>query len=568
MSLDLGAWLDPRGENPKEAHARSLHEQLQEGLRVAVGGSQVAGSATAVDGVRKASDHVLHSFVQVLNASSADVLKRAGAAISEAESCEVSYRLRVDLDDERPDIFDFRFQDLPFVGLPVDAVRNQLAMRDVVPVVQMKALRLLNAIELDVHLGYGIGIAESEEAAPHKKREYEASLKKLKDDRERHCRKVTALTNGLPEPARSLALDYRACLQFASNGSIPLAVAVPDSPSGGDIGLAASAYDNLATEFRRPLAWTVMGSAADRRRATKAWGTYEACGVACKVIAAWLRAIGELSEPVKCEFCYRHRQTRWRCAEHASRKNESRDARLGRAIRPKFVNEAVLLSKDARIRAAMGSSLFIQEAEWQSIDWHDQAALLPDSVTRSAKILAAQLRRLRIVWGRRFEGEVADLFKRILTSASDAYRDQDHRTLGSRDLQRKRRDEAPYLLTLRQFMKLWWGDGAPVASVFTELTGFGYDLGHPLLRTGWLSEGALAPEVIHQRAWFDACDKFTSETTVSVATVVARKEKGLSLRQIRNELGCSHEKVRLVRIRAPLTELPRRTRLKPYVRSP
>jgi hypothetical protein len=335
-----------------------------------------------------------------------------------------------------------------------------------------------------------------------------------------------------------------------------VAFEIPDGADEVDFLMLASAYENLARELRQPFDWTIVGTPHARRKAIQSWQNYLSCGVAFRVIAAWLRALGNLNrDSHRCQYCYRHRVTKLRCLVHGSPVNESPAARRGRAISPIYVNWSVALSNVAKIRKSLESSLVVNSVHWRAVLPCVQTNGVPPSLARSTAILAVQLRRLRVVIGSRFENEASSLFLDMVRAATAAV----VATIDSGDA-KQRADEAPYLVTLANFLKLWFGRAGQIMNVrFPELKALGYDPYHPIVTSGSFLDTDVAICLLLQHAWCAAEEEFSNETMIDREQVLKLRSGAtpLSLREIGKQLGCSYETVRRLIAAAPIRKYQR-----------
>ena len=537
LSLDLIAWLDPVGSTREQRVARETHRQLLNSLHNAA----IAGEAnkhSTSRGKGSLGDELGHLRIQLIplvNTCTFELLQIALASISQVGRLKVVYKVHIpECSGIGEDECHFTFDDIPFIGDPVSALSNMVLLRNESSIEQWNALELLISKEQLRHAEYDLGTAESHQpsAVLSRKRTQSSAFKK-----------VERLQPKVRKELQELIDQSLVSFQFNSPGIFPLSVALPDTATQADFLTLASVYANLARELRSPFTWVIDGSPSHCRQAKRGWQKYQACGVAFNVVAAWLRVLGSLHrDNYSCQYCYRHRATKLRCLEHGSPVNETRAARRGRAVKPHYVNRSVLLSKNSKIRKALNSSLNDSDTQWHLVLHEVRANRIPKSLRRGTAILIAQLRQIRAVFGTKFESEASILFLKMVSAASAAV------TMVHQDgIAKLRADEAPYLITLTNFMKLWCDQlNKPLSANFSELKALGYDPYHAVLKRGSSLGLNVAAGFLLQRAWYEAEAQFDKDTTIDRALAISLREgnKLLSLREIGPILGCSYETVR------------------------
>lgn len=545
VSLDVIPWLDPYGSDEDQRIAKVIHNQLLNELSRADLKKRPKQRQHPVKKSRQVDelDRIRTLFIPVLNACTLEVLQKALKSIVQISRSNVMYKVHTPEDSGiGEDDFEWGFDDIPLIGDPLRALQNMDALRRDHANDQWSALKLLLAIE---DLSNAL-IAPALEAA------YRPTAKPWADRKVKAAElKVEVLKSTVPKDVQALVEETFRCFQNHPEGTYPLAVALPAASREFEFLALASSYENLARELRKPFTWVIDGLPRESRLAENGWRTYEACGVAFRVIACWLRALGNLNhDNKKCQYCYRHRMLKLRCGEHPSKVNDSPEARKGRAIYPIYVDLLLKLSEDSGVRNALDASLVVNAADWKPILLEQRAKRIPKALRRSVAILVVQIRRIQAVLGPRFESEVRCLYLEMEKAAIEAVT-----TTITDKASKPRADKASCSMNLKNFLILWFGRlGSEFSATFPGLKARGYDPYHPVVQNGNFLDSDVVIDLLRQRAWFEAESQFSVGTTLPDRKLMRERRKGpkpLSFREIGKEFGCSHETVRRMISDAP-----------------
>ncbi len=351
-------------------------------------------------------------------------------------------------------------------------------------------------------------------------------------------------------------------LQCAS-GTTPLAVAVPGDATDALLADAAKGYQDLSWALRTNFVEEPQGTPSHKKLAETSWAAYRACGVACGVIAAWLMALSANPSTELCEFCYRHRETRRRCRMHTSPDSATSEARLGKILCDSFVSRVMTLSRDQSVKKVLKASLVADALDLNPMLFQAEANGVRGHLQYSAAVLATQLRVLRPLLNEAQAVEAAKLFSEILGAAAALRRADAAQNINQENNLDERRSKLMHLLSLTGFLKLWWGSGLSGELAVFQITGRGFDLGHPLVTTG-AHDPSIAHALLRHRAWMEVSENFVKATTIDRDQALALRAAGASHRRIGQELGCSHTKVRLLLSEAAPQKARRRAVFKPY----
>ena len=488
-------------------------------------------------------------IILAINIVSEELPWLALKALEDARSADVRYRVEGPFEgDGLTTSTDFSFDDVVF-GHPAMALEAMVALRGCAPRVQCEALDLLKA-KSDVRLSTS---STFNTAVP----------KRIRDSWLR--RSMTTLDGSKSSTEAGVQELVDAVwhgLQCAS-GTTPFAAAVPGDASDALLVDAAKGYQDLSWALRTDFVEEPQGLPSKKKQAENSWAAYRACGVACGVIAAWLMALSANPSTELCEFCYRHRETRRRCRLHTSPDSATPEARLGKILCGSFAKRVMTLSRDPTIRKVLKASLVADALDLDPMLLQAEANGVRGHLQYSAAVLATQLRVLRPLLNEAQVVEAAKLFNEILGAAAALRGADAAQNVDQENNLNERRSKLTSLLSLTGFLKLWWGSGVSGELAVFQITGRGFDLGHPLGKTG-AHDPSIAHALLRHRAWMEVSENFEKATTIDRDRALALRAAGASYRRIGQELGCSHTKVRLLLSEAAPQKARRRAVFKPY----
>lgn len=547
--LDVEGWLDTRSTRRVDELACSIHSNL-----------------VSAPGAHKA-ENARELFIQRLNGHAENVLGSAANALSVLQDPRVTYAVEDPGDDQEPGShFTGAFVDVHFID-PLAALQALKPLRSAPPALQISAIRLVEAELQVLQASQAVGMAflsadDRESFWPdglgdeppklvvgNRPLERRLSLKDreeaARDETQRSLykaeRTVAKLSHAVPEHIRRLCSLVIDVLQAQGSKSAPLPIAVPEDIQHDNCAAVARGYDALAWALDVGTSSKIDGPI--KRAAKNARQALEGCVAALKVLAGWVRALGELQASPRCEFCYRHRSTKKRCAVHSVKEFITKEARMAAATRPLYVERFTALARAPSIQRALKSSLQVDVPARNAAEVEIQGHDLPKVLVPQVAKLALQLRRIRPVFGASLEGEVALLFQKLLALATETHQRPLGRSDAERNANRDAQDTSRALLTLRGFLVTWCSTGRPFPQSFPTFAAEGHDAAHPIVRDEPIIESEIALSFLRQRAWIEAEAELRQHTEINRDAVIDMRDRGMSFDAIAVVHGCSHDTI-------------------------
>lgn len=288
------------------------------------------------------------------------------------------------------------------------------------------------------------------------------------------------------------------------------------------------------------------GEASECVKAKKAWSRYQSGGVALKVLGGWLRALAFDPRERFCDLCYRHAAAKKRCAEHATSHHETREGRLGKAIRPSYLARARVLRQLPPVQRVLGTKLSGGNLEISDDEVLSRAVStlsVSPKLRGRIKLLASQLRNIHDLLDEQMRNEMQLIFLTLVTIANDAYEIAAPRSLSEEWRKQQQIQFANELISLKGFFKCWYSgpkskgqeNGAPRGA---------YDTRHPVVTLDQLDPTALAVQLLFQRAWTEAERSYRRQHHPDGDVVAEMIEGGLNLKEAASSLGYSYSGIR------------------------
>ena len=300
-----------------------------------------------------------------------------------------------------------------------------------------------------------------------------------------------------------------------------------------------------------------------QRMAMAARKALKQCVLALRVIAGWIRALGELQASSQCEFCYRHRAGKKRCAVHLVKDHVTKEARLAVATHPLYVERFVELARRVVVQWALVRPLQVDAAARSRVEAEIRVYDLPNELVPQVGTLVVQLRRLQPIFGEVLAGEVALLFQKLLVLARETHRRPFGRSVAEHEANRQARKKIKALFTLRGFLVVWCSKGRLFPEIFPGFYAEGHDPAHPIVRDEPMVESEIARGFLRQRAWIEAEAQLRRHTEIDRNDVMEMRGRGMSFDAIAAVYGCSHETI--AKIAANGAAPRKRARLVGYV---
>ena len=547
--LDIEGWLDTGRAFKPNDRARSIHADLM-----------AAANTTTAASTRE-------TFIQRINMHGDDVLRAATRAVTVLQNPRVVFAFQIPGNDEEPaDVISGPFVDVNFID-PLEALHALNAIRSEAPVLQMAAMQLLQAEFKMVKASDAVGMAflttadranfwpEGVGDEPPKLLMGEPPLEcrqSLKDreqasrnQAQRHLnnaeRTVAKLAKTVSPHLRHLCVQTIEALQWQGSRWTPLAIELPQDCEPRFCVDVARAHDMLASALDVNLMSEIQGPM--KRMAMAARKALKQCVLALRVIAGWIRALGELQASPQCEFCYRHRAAKKRCAVHLVKDHVTKEARLAVATHPLYVERFTELARMEVVQWALIRSLQVDAAARGRVEEEIRAHDVPNELVPQVGTLVVQLRRLHPIFGQVLAGEVALLFQKLLALATEAHRRPLGRSEAERNANRVARDTSRALLTLRGFLVVWCSTGRPFPRSFPAFAAEGRDAAHPIVRDEPMVESEIALGFLRQRAWIEAEAELRRHNEIDRENVMDMRNRGMSFDAIAAVYGCSHDTI-------------------------
>lgn len=473
------------------------------------------------------TDVVRKTLLQEINRISWDLLGQARRGFEDLATAPVQFWVNTGNAGNPKRFEEFDFSDLPFLrfhGEALDAAkrlrlehwRHQWdAMRLAYCLMEFESWEMVNGLDTER--------VQDGQVSPSAR--YEDAM-----------RRRDALMAQTPLSAQREMKQFCDCMQIGSlyPYAIPIEVGL-STQSVDDLNFLADAYRRFGESILIPFELRLGGPNDAVEFAMDARLLYESAGVGFQVLSAWLKALGVLQGPRKCDICYRHASAVSRCSVHATKTHETAEARRGFRIRPRFQE---LLASYAAKRA-------VKRLIRDGLPWTDQASPdllaaaartgLTNSMQRRAAILGNQLRALILAMNAEMQENAELLFGAVLSIVAKLERLPPPASLQERRIRDQQLQEAKELLSIRGYFRAWCGPGRYSAE--TDLTMLGFDRDHPVVNRRPVTGSDVAWSMIRQRAWMEASAAFVSRTAPTAADVRRLLDEGLDKKAVAQRLG-------------------------------
>lgn len=517
--METFIWVDALPQDPNWAVAAGVQSALRSCLSTATDLFSGAGPATGRSSIRKA-------LLKEINGVSIQLLNQALTGYQILGSVQVDYLINMSNRGDEPDWNRFDFLDFPFINGHHEMLEAALRIRKESTRIQRLALKMarykseLQAMDDSAGMNIQDGLQISKKDALEQA-ELLVSQAKL--------RKVLPMT---------VITDVDAFYGYIAPGSVhpeALPIEIAETASSEDLRELSRSYRYFGDDLRIPFDLRITGKASRIEQAQAARVMYEGAGLGFKVLAAWVMAVDVINDRRQCSICYRHIGAIARCAVHATKTQETREARLGKRVRPIYEARLLGLSQEPLIRKRLGNSLsWSAVAEGELITLAKQAGLSASHL-RKAVVLGSQLMQLSTVGNIEMYKRVKQLFTdilhmvRLIECLPEPVGDRQARD-------RDRQNEcARELLSLKGFFRAWCGYGDYSSDVALKMLNF--DRYHPVAHGSALDSQGVPMSLLSQRAWEESLLSFTTSTSPTTKDIRALLEKGASMMEVAKALG-------------------------------
>jgi hypothetical protein len=517
--METFIWVDALPQDPNWAVAAGVQSALRSCLSTATDLFSGADPATGRSSIRKA-------LLKEINSASLQLLNMALTGYQALGSVPVGYLINMSNRGNKPDWNRFDFLDFPFINGHQEMLEAALRIRNESTRIQRLALKMarykseLQAMDDSAGMNIQDGLQISKKAALEQSKLLESQAK---------LRKVLPMT---------VITDVDAFYGYIAPGSVhpeALPIEIAEAARSEHLRELARVYRYFGDDLRIPFDLRITGKAPEIDQAQAARVMYEGAGLGFKVLAAWVMAVDLINDRRQCSICYRHIGAIARCAVHATTTQETREARLGKRVRPIYEKRLWDLSQEPLIRKRLGNSLSWSAVEEGELITMAKQAGLSASHLGKAVVLGSQLMQLSIVGNIEMAARVKQLFTDILGKV----RWIEGLPMPVGNIQadtRKRQNEcARELLSLKGFFRAWCGDGSYSRDVPLKMLGF--DRYHPVAQGSALDSQGVPMSLLSQRAWEESLLSFTTSTSPTTKDIRALLEKGASMKEVAKKLG-------------------------------
>jgi hypothetical protein len=331
--------------------------------------------------------------------------------------------------------------------------------------------------------------------------------------------------------------EFYKAIEPGSNQPYAIPIEIPKQATSDDLRMVSHVFSSIGASLSLPLELRLSGPEPALKLAQDARQLYQSAGLGFRILSAWTLAADLLDDRRHCTICHRHSSAISRCSLHATKKQETRKARLGKRIRPLYEQRLLQLSRVPAIRRRLQQGLSWSEDPDPALVPAANAAGLTDRSRIRALVLAKQIRELVVVMNPAIKRDAGKLFRSILVvvhaleNQPDPVGDQEKRF---RDRQQQAMRE---LMSIKGFFKAWCGKGRYSAEI--NLTMLGFDRDHPVVKGSALDSTIVPRALLEQRAWTEASQEFKESNLPTAGTILRLTRQHQSKKKVAERLGIS-----------------------------
>ena len=525
-AVDLEAHLaiDLAPSDERVQAAAFVNKRLCRALSMAI--SRVQQRVGGRTRLAAAKAEIRKAVLSEINAISFELIRRAKDGFEALASSPVEFSVNTANAGNASNFEAFDFQALPFISFHGEALGAALRLRGQPEGVQLEALRLAHCRwELD-----GFEMLDGLGAQPFPGEEGE-DLHRRETIRDLHDQ----LKASLPSDVQEDLDTFHGCIAVGSIYPYAVPIGVPLARPREDIFFIAEAFRRIGDAFIVPFVLRLSGPRSQVINAQSAQLRYESSGVGLQVLSSWMKALDVIDESRQCSICYRHASAISRCSIHVTKTHETRVARLGRMVRPQFLDRLRRYGEMGPVKKLIRLGLpWRAEANAEMLAAAEQTSSSPIT-RRRAIVLANQLRNLLVVMSGGMQTEAERLFGSILTATALVEAQLPPVSLRDMRAREDQRQAAKELLSIKGFFRAWCGSGRYSPEI--DLAMLGFDRDHPVVEGRALSGNDIPMLMVRQRAWTEVTEAYLASTAPSFEDVQRTLRQGHDVRAAAEQLG-------------------------------
>ena len=355
-------------------------------------------------------------------------------------------------------------------------------------------------------------------------------------------RAKTKFSVEIMEAIRGLEIS---CLEALSNVTycLPRIISSGDSPS--DLCETARYYGVFGATLRFPYLNVMSGQANDVESTRASWKRFEGAGRALQVLGGWIRALGSKSELPLCAVCYRHVETKVRCVDHATKTHETREGRLGKRVRPRYIKQLRDIMSSYYMDSHVLDNVFSLSSSGSILyEAADASGLNHTGFRDRAVELARYLRQFRgsVNWEQ--AAEIENLFEKLVFRVKHFYLLPEARTHEELKYRQQTLDLLRDLLSPKGFFRCWFTGYIPAVCSIPQTLMRAHDRRHPIANGVPVDRATLQRHLLMQRAWDEAEVAYVREAMPDAAVINPLLYEGLGFSEIGNRVGLTHQSIR------------------------
>lgn len=522
--MEATAWL----YMPSNDRGWMLVSQIRESMRARL--IRVTKADKYEDGVGfgEVRYAIRSELIDEINTAAIFLINTALSGFQDLCDAKVDFLMNTSNDPKAPEWGKAAFLEFPFINGHREVLDAALRIRSESAPTQMKALQLAHCIRELEDIAYSES-ASLNEGLPLSKRLVAEKAKLMKVQQQ--------LIDALSSQVVHAVNDFYRHIEIGSIHPCAIPIEISQTANSDELRLAAEAFRRFGRAVRIPDYLSVEGKATPLRLAEAALARYHGAGLAFQTLAAWVMATDMIGERRQCSICYRHTSAIFRCVEHATKTQETREARLGKRVRPLYESQFAALAQVKQIKAVLTDSLWIPDSVNDEMRSAAERTGLSVPAKARAVYLAKQLRVVFPILNPEMAQRVEQLYGAILAKAWQAERQPPPIRADQRRFVERQRESVSELLSLKGFLRAWCGTGRFSPEV--SLTMLGYDRDHPVAK-GYAIDGAIVQRtLLEQRAWEESFAAFLSSAPPTAAEIEGLILAGHSKKLIATEMGIS-----------------------------
>ena len=522
--MEATAWLNVTSNDRGWMIVSQIRESMRSRLVRVTKASKYADEV----GFGEVRSVIRAELIDEINKASLFLINTALSGFRELCDARIEFLMNTSNDPKAPEWGKAAFLEFPFINSHREVLEAALRIRSESAPIQLKALQLAHCMHDLEDITYSESTALNE-GLPLSKR--------LMAEKTKLIAAKQKLIDTLPSTVVDAVSDFYRHIEIGSIHPYAIPIEISVTASSDELRLVAEAFRRFGRDVRIPAYLGIRGKSTPLRLAEASLASYHGAGLAFQMLSAWVIATDVIGERRQCAICYRHTSAIFRCVEHATTTQETREARMGKRVRPLYESRFAALAQVKQIKAVLTDSLWIPE----SVNDEMQSAAEQTGLSASAKsraiYLAKQLRVVLPILNSEMAQRVEQLFGAILAKAWEVELQPPPVGADQRRFIERQRESVIELLTLKGFLRAWCATGRFSPEI--SLTMLGFDRDHPVAK-GYAIDGAIVQRtLLEQRAWEESFDAFMSSAPPTAAQIEALILAGHSKKLIAAEMGIS-----------------------------